>query len=315
MSAVLDALSLRGNNKIIQEDTELSVSQMFEDFCFQLPLPAAKRTSIADRTARIVRRLNTDFRQTTSDTANRFYAGSYGRNTAVASLSDIDLMYVLPYATYVQYDAYSGNKQSSLLQSVRSSLNTTYPNSAVIADGQIVKIQFNDNITYEIVPVILNTDASYRYPDSNNGGSWRFCKPKHEIDEFAIKDAACNKNLVELARMARVWRDANDVKMSGMLVDTLAYQFIGSWPHRDKSYLYYDYLTRDFLSFLGQQNRQQDYWIAPGSGSHVRRSGSFELKARQAEAVALEAIKNLETSQYWAAKQKYRQIYGNQFPN
>lgn len=288
---------------------------MFEEFCFQLPLSVEKRSSIADRTARIVRRLNTDFRQTTSDAANRFYVGSYGRNTAVASVSDIDLMYVLPYETYAQYDVYSGNKQSLLLQAVRNSLNTTYANSAVIADGQIVKILFTDNIIYEIVPVVLNTDGSYRFPDSNNGGSWRFCKPKQEIEEFAAKNASCNKNLVELARMARAWRDANDVKMSGMLIDTLAYQFIESWAHRDKSYLYYDYLSRDFFSFLGQQNRQQGYWIAPGSGCHVHRTGSFELKARQAETVSLEAIKNLEASHFWAAKQKYREIYGTLFPN
>jgi hypothetical protein len=293
----------------------MSVSQMFEAFCCNLPVPAEKRVSISDRTARIVRRLNSDFRATSSDTANRFYGGSYGRNTAVTSISDIDLMYILPYSTYNQYNAYTGNKQSSLLQAVRSSLNTTYPNSPVVADGQIVQIKFTDGITYEIVPVFENADASYTFPDSNNGGSWKTCKPKHEILEFAARDKLCNWNLVQLGRMVRAWRDNHNVPMNGMLIDTLAYQFIGAWQYRDKSYIYYDYLTRDFFSFLAQQNKNQTYWLSPGSASYVWRSGSFEYKARQAELVAIDAIAHLAANQFWAARQKYRQIYGTLFPS
>lgn len=293
----------------------MSVAQMFDDFCGQLSLPQSLRSSVSTRTGRIVGRLNNDFRNLASDTANRFYAGSYGRNTAVPGLSDIDLICVLPYSTYAQYDAYSGNKQSSLLQAVRSSLNNTYPNSAVIADGQIVKINFTDGITYEIVPVFINKDDSYTYADANNGGAWKKCKPKHEIDAFLGRDLESNRNLVMLGRMVRAWRDHNNVNISGMLIDTLAYQFMATWQYKDKSYLYYDYLTRDFFSYLGQIDRNQTYWLAPGSGSYVYRSGAFELKARSTATVALNAIENLTAEQFWAAKQKYRQIYGNQFPS
>ena len=293
----------------------MSVAQMFERFCWQLALGQTFRSSILARTGRIVGRLNSDFRNLASVTANRFYAGSYGRNTAVPGLSDIDLICVLPYETYVQFNAYTGNKQSSLLQAVRSSLNQTYPNSAVIADGQIVKIIFTDNITYEIVPVFQNTNGSYTYADSNNGGSWKTCKPKHEIDAFYERDINSNRNLVMLGRMARAWRNHNNISMLGMLIDTLAFQFMASWAYKDKSYLYYDYLTRDFFSFLGQQDRNKDYWLAPGSGSYVYRSGAFELYARSAATVAVEAIANLEAQQFWAAKNKYRQIYGSQFPS
>lgn len=293
----------------------MSVAQMFEAFCGQLVLDSTLRRSISSRTCRIVGRLNHDFRNINSDTANRFYAGSYGRNTAVHGLSDIDLIYVLPYETYAQYNSYSGNKQSALLQAVRISLNNSYPNSAVIADGQIVKIKFTDNITYEIVPVFLNKDGSYTYANSNGGGTWKTCKPKHEIDAYLTRNRESNGNLVVLGRMVREWRNHNNVNLSGMLIDTLTYQFMGSWKYKDKSYLYYDYMTRDFFSYLGQRDRNQTYWLAPGSGSYVMRSGAFELKARPTATVAAEAIKNLESSQFWASKQKYRQIYGSLFPS
>lgn len=293
----------------------MSVSQYFQDFATGIAIPTDKRNSIAYRSGRLTGQLNSDFRSTNSDTANRFYGGSYGRNTAIPSVSDIDMLYVLPYSTYEQYHGYASNGQSALLQAVRLSINKTYPNSATVADGQIVSIKFTDGITYEIVPVFLNKDESYTYADSNNGGSWKVCKPKHEISAFSKRNNECNFNLVMLGRMVRAWRDNTSVPMSGMLIDTLTYQFIDNWFYKDKSYLYYDYLTRDFFNFLANIPVDQTYWLAPGSNSYVWKGGNFQTKARQAEKLALEAITHLEAQEFWSARQKYREIYGTYFPS
>lgn len=292
----------------------MSISQYFQDFTNAIAISSEKRNSIAYRSARLTKQLNTDFRDTLSETSNRFYGGSYGRNTAIPTVSDIDMLYVLPYSIYKKYDEYTSNGQSALLQAVRLSINNTYSNSATVADGQIVSINFTDGITYEIVPVFLNTDDSYTYADSNNGGSWKICKPKHEIDAFSSRNNDCNLNLVMLGRMARAWRDYNGVPMSGMLIDTLAYQFIINWGYKDKSYLYYDFLTRDFFKFLSDLPTEQTYWLAPGSSSYVWKGGNFQTKARQAYQLALEALKHLEAQEFWSAKQKFRTIYGTAFP-
>lgn len=292
----------------------MGVGEWFSEFCKAVRIGADKRSSFGYRTGRITKVLNADFRGVESDTSNRFYVGSMGRNTAIPSVSDVDLLYVLPYSTYEQYDAYSGNKQSALLSSVRTSVRKTYSTSDVFGDGQVVVIAFDDGVTYELLPAFLNKDGSYTFADANNGGSWKVCRPKHEMDAFSGRDRVCNGNLVELARMARAWRDYNNVPMSGMLIDTLAYQFIETWAHRDKSYLYYDYMTRDFFNFLANQTTTQQYWLAPGSGSYVYRKGSFEYKARQAELRALEALEYLKGGYEWSAKQKFREIYGTAFP-
>lgn len=293
----------------------MSVSQYFSEFMAALQISADKRGTISYRTGRITGQLNSDFRSSSSDAANRFYGGSYGRNTAIPSVSDVDLMYVLPYSVYERYNAYASGGQSALLQEVKRSIERTYANSVVIADGQIISIPFTDGVTFEIVPVFLNKDGSYTHACSNAGGSWKVCKPKHEIDEFAARDDQYNRNLVDVCRMARAWRDNNNVLMSGMLIDTLAYQFIANWQYRDKSYLYFDYLTRDFFNFLANQSAAQNYWLAPGSGSYVWRTGAFEYKARQAELRALEALQHLAANELWSARQKYREIYGTAFPS
>jgi hypothetical protein len=293
----------------------MGVGEWFGSFCAALRIDASRRSSIGYRTGRIASQLNYDFRGLSSDSAHRFYVGSYGRGTAIPSVSDVDLLYALPAQLYSQYSSRSGNGQSALLSAVRTSLQKTYPNSSISGSGQVAVILFNDGITFEVLPAFLNTDDGYTFPDANNQGSWRACKPKQEMDVFANRNSDCNGNLVELGRMVRAWRDTNDVPMSGMLIDTLAFQFIETWRYRDKGYLYYDWLTRDFFEYLAQQPNSKTYWQAPGSGSYVYRDGLFEYKARQAELRAREAIDYERNGNEWSSKTRFRVIYGSAFPS
>jgi hypothetical protein len=293
----------------------MGVAEWFLGFCTDLRISQGQRASVATRTARIAGQLNYDFHGLDSDTANRFYVGSYGRSTAIPSVSDVDLLYELPAGLYAKFDGYESNGQSALLSAVRDSLRSTYPTSAIAGDGQVVVINFSDGIRFEVLPAFRNQGGGYTFGDSNSGGTWRTCKPKQEIQEFSNRNSDCNGNLVELARMVRAWRDHNNVPMSGMLIDTLAYQFIAGWAHREKSYLYYDLMTRDFFSYLAGQDSLRTYWLAPGSASYVYRQGAFEYKARQAQLRALEAIAHQSVNQDWSARQKYREIYGTSFPN
>jgi len=187
----------------------------------------------------ITKRINLDYRNSTSETAYSLYVGSYGRGTEIWT-SDIDMIVQLPYETYVKFNGYSSNGQSALLQEVKGILQKTYSTSFVKGDGQVIGINFSDGINFEIVPAFINKDDSYTYPDSNNGGSWKKTDPKKEISAMNTRNSDTNKNLKRLCRMARAWKNKCDVSMSGILIDTLAYKFIGDWQYKDKSYLYYD---------------------------------------------------------------------------
>lgn len=273
--------------------------------------------SISSRYKAITRRLNTDYWQTTSDTSHSLYVGSYGRNTAIAGLSDLDMIFELPPAVYRQYNNHAGNGQSALLQAVRASMQKTYPSSSIGGDGQVVVVSFQDGIRFEVVPVFLNQSSTYSYPDSNAGGSWRTTNPRAEIAAITTRNTAVNGNLIPLCRMIRAWKATWDVPIGGLLIDTLAYQFIETWQFRDESFLYYDYMARDFFSFMENQERTQKYWRAPGSGSLVFRKESFQWKATRCYNISLEAIAH-ETAtpkQEWSAKKKWRDIFGSAFPD
>lgn len=291
----------------------MPIADWFRTFCDNIQIKDGGTISSRYRT--ITRRLNTDFWTTTSDTSHSLYVGSYGRNTAIDGFSDLDMIFELPSELYFQYDKHEGNGQSSLLQSIRQSLQTTYPSTAVGADGQIVEINFADNITFQIVPVFLNRANTYTYPDSNDGGHWRTTNPRPEIEAIKNRNIVCNGNLIPLCRMARSWKRKWDVPIGGLLIDTLAYQFIENYEHRDKSFLYYDFMSRDFFKWMSEQDEKQEYWKAPGSGQNVDGKDLFQYKSKRCYNIAVDAIMHASKNEEWAAKCDWREIYGSTFPD
>ena len=293
----------------------MGLAEWFSGFCENLVVQDGG--TISTRYKAITRRLNTDFWTTTSETAHSLYVGSYGRNTAVKGFSDLDMVFELHSDLYYQYDRHAGNGQSALLQAVRSSMRKTYSTSDIGADGQVVVVSFQDGISFEVVPVFTNKAGSYTFPDANNGGSWKTTNPRPEIDAIRTRNTDCNGNLVRLCRMMRAWKRYWDVPIGGLLVDTLAYQFIENYEYRTKSYLYYDFMSRDFFQWMAVQDEEQEYWKASGSGSYVYGKGLFQYKAKRCYNIALDAIAH-ETAtpkQEWSAKQKWREIFGTAFPD
>ena len=291
----------------------MSVSDYFSTFCSNLRMDADTVSKIQSRYHQITKRINIDYWDSESTTIHSLYVGSYGRGTEIWT-SDIDIIVQLPWSIYLKYDAYISKGQSSLLQDVKSVLQKTYSTSHIKGDGQVIGINFSDGINFEIVPAFLNTDGSYTYPDTNNGGSWKVTDPKSEIDAMNTRNNATNKNLKRLCRMARAWKQKCNVPMSGILIDTLAYKFIDGWEYKDKSYLYYDYMSRDFFEYLKDLDKDQSYWLAPGSQRRVWKNENFQSKAKTAYDNAISAIAYETNNNAYSSKQKWREIYGTKFP-
>lgn len=289
----------------------MSVSNWFETFNNNLRMSNDTVSNVSYRYKRITKQLNKDFYNSESETSHSLYVGSYGRGTDIL-VSDIDMIFQLPYSEYEKYNAYFINGQSALLQAVKQSIEKTYK-SSMKADGQVIVITFTDGIIFELVPAFINNDDSFTFPDSNNGGSWKTTNPKPEIAEIRAKNILWNKNLKRLCRMARAWKYKWDVPIGGLLIDTLAYNFMAGCDYKDKSYLYYDFISRDFFKNLSEQNSEQSYWLSPGARQYVWRKGKFEYKAKQCYNIALEAIAK-EKDYPYTAKSKWREIYGSKFP-
>ena len=152
----------------------MGVAEDFPKFRDNYNISSELVSSISYRYKRITRQLNHDFWGTESETAHSLYVGSYGRDTSAKNVSDIDMIFFLPIVNFTKYNDYQNNGPSALLQAVKTSIRNTYPTSESYGDGQVVVINFNDKIKFEILPVFeLTANESLLYPNANVGAPGR----------------------------------------------------------------------------------------------------------------------------------------------
>lgn len=288
----------------------MGVADKFEKFI--IDLRTKNHSKVKERYEEITRLINFDFRKINSSTKYSRYVGSYGRGTSI-SASDIDFMIELPATEYHKYNAYTSNGQSSLLQAVKQSIKETNELTTNIrGDGQVVVVNYWDGMHFEVVPVFLNTSDTYTYPDANGGGLWRTMDPIAEIDALNSLNNKYNNKIKHLVRMIKCWKNYNSVPIKGILIETLAINFMSQWNHNDKSYLYYDYMIRDFMKYLSELSTSQEKWRIHGSQRYAFKTGSFQRKADDAYKIACTAIKYDNTNEYMATLY-WRDIFGNAF--
>lgn len=283
----------------------MTVAEMFEQFLNNLAIDNTEQ--INDRYGEITCSLNKEFRNTDSKTANSLQVGSYGRGTAIKGVSDLDMLYLMPMSSW---DKYKDSRQSALLQDVKTAIKGRYSRTEMWGDGQVVVVSF-ENQEIEVVPAFEQEDGSFKYPNTNNGGSWPITKPRSEIKSMLDLDGEKNSNLRRLCKMARAWKNKHGVVMGGLLIDTCAYNFLTSTTDYDtKSYLYYDYMVRDFFKYLSELP-DQNFYLAPGSNQRVIVKKKFQRKAKKAYDLCLEAI---EAEGQVGIHKKWKKIFGSPFP-
>lgn len=277
---------------------------------FRKNIAVSNADDISRSYKKITKRLNRDFWENDSDIFNCRQVGSYGRRTAIDGISDLDMAFELPWSLHEKVEKYSGNRQYKLLSKVANSIRESYPNSEVKVNGQVVEVKLKRYLV-EVLPCFKNEDGAYKYPDSNNGGKWRICNPLVEIRSVNEKNDEKNKNLKRLCKMTRAWKNQHGVPMSGMLVDTLCYNFLTNTSfYDDKSYASYKYMVKDFFSYLVDEGEDKDFWRAPGSKSPVyKKNGKFVPKAKKALKKCNEALED-----EGEAIKKWRSVFGRKFP-
>lgn len=294
--------------------SNISVSSDFQIFCTNLKISKYAISNIQSRYHSITKRVNTDYWNSESDVLNSRYVGSYGRGTCIYT-SDIDIVVELPWSEYIRYNSYSGNGQSALLSTLRNCLKKTYSTSYISADGQVVDVQFSDGVKFEVVPAFKYSDESgYCYPDTNNGGTWKTMDPKLEIDCFNGRNSICNGNLKRLCQMLRAWKSTHTVLMSGILLDTIAYRFLTDYKYADKSFSYYDWMSRDCFKYI-LDNADKLFWKKPGNTGTVKREFSIKDDAEYAYNKACEAIDDYSKGYRYCWHEDWRDIYGTRFPD
>lgn len=283
----------------------MTTTEMFTDFLANLKIDNA--ASITSKYEEITSALNKKFRDTESKTANSLQVGSYGRWTGIKGISDLDMLYIIPAS---KWNDYKDGKQSKLLDDTKDAISDRYPRTTVKKDRLVVQVIYS-GFMVEVQPVFEQDDGSFKYPDTYNGGSWKITKPREEIKAMKEFVDQKNKNLRKLCKMARAWKNKSGVGMGGLLIDTLAYNFLKSSSDYDnRSTAFYDWMCRDFFKYLSEEPTK-DYYLALGSNQRVNVKANFQRKAKTAYEDSLKAIEAGESS---SANKKWKKIFGRPFP-
>jgi hypothetical protein len=289
----------------------MSIGDKFARFCKNLDFSGDESQKIQERFDAICRRLNKDFSDMDTTHGGKF-VGSVGRKTANSWESDIDMLFEMPFSVYYRYNSYNYNGQSALLQAVKNSILKTYSRTDIGGDGRIVSVSFDD-MDFEVLPAFKNNLETYTYADSNGGGSWKTTNPDAEIQAISTGQSFTNNNLIHLCRMLRAWKRHNSAPLGGLLLDTFAYNFLTAWEYKTNSYLYYDWMTRDFFYYLKSISPYTTSWSAIGSHAILYQKGEFRAKAEAAYMNAKKAIEEESNSNSSLANAFWEEIYGARF--
>jgi hypothetical protein len=288
----------------------MDTSNIFENFIENLKI--SNDDEILRRYKNITKALNDYFYESNSDNDNSVQIGSYGRKTAVNGVSDLDMMFDIPPDYFSTYNDAETNGQSALLQDVRKAILKRYSTTDVRGDGQVVVVSFT-NYVIEVCPGFLQSDGSYKYPDSHNGGSWKKTDPIPEIEEIDNYNDTTNENLKRLAKMTRAWKNKCGVKIGGLLIDTLCYEFLSNnTDYHETEFEDYDILVRDFFEYLKDYDKNREFWYSPGSNQKVyKKKSNFITKAKKAYDNIVEAIEKKDNDTVYKI---WRKVFGYPFP-
>ncbi len=289
----------------------IGVSSRFRQFNQNITLT---ETQVADGVTKhhgVRSCLNSRYYGTASDTANSVLIGSWGKLTRVRPPRDIDILFILPSSVYERFNTYVGNKQSAILQEVKTVLQKTYPDTDMSGDGQVIVVRFN-TINVEVVPVFELDNGQYWICDTHNGGSYKKADPKAEIALISSVHSDNNNNLRPIIKMLKTWQSYCNVPLKSFYIELIATDFLKSCEWRKNGYFYYDWIIRDFFKYL--QSKENGYIFVPGTYEAISLGNAWKSRCDTAYARALKACEYEHDDYVNLAGEEWQKIFGTNIP-
>jgi hypothetical protein len=284
------------------------VDARFRAFAGRLALTPSQQHDAATKVAGIVRRLNREYWGSESSSDHCIMEGSWGKGTQGRPPRDVDIIFVMPYATWQRFEARDGNKQSQLLQEVKDTLADEYPATDLRGDGQVVVVGFVNGHGVEVVPAFELQNGQYWICNTRDGGHYKTVDPHAEIAAVEASDAATALTTRDLVRMLKAWQRGCNVPLKSFQIELLVIDFLPTVTYGMTTRALYDWLVRDFFAYL--MRRQNTYVIIPGTGEWVSLGNAWLSRAQSAydRAVKASAYEEREMPAY--AADEWQKIFG-----
>lgn len=287
------------------------VTRHFTAFLANLRLTDTERADALTKASNLAQCLHNKYRhQLPFHSEECLLVGSFGKGTAIRPPSDLDMLYLLPNEDHHRICQRMGNVQSTLLQEVKECLKVKFPRTDLRADGQVVQVPF-ETYAIELVPCWKCVDGTYKTPDTNNGGSWRWSNPYLEGGAIYTADLISSGKASHLIQMLKAWKRNCSLELSSLILELLAVEFVTQWRYRNESVLWYDWMIRDFFSWMYFQ-RDRTLPI-PGSRNTIAVGCDWLPRALDALKAALAACLHEYNNYNCLSVDEWQKIFGGQF--
>lgn len=289
----------------------IAVRQRFEQFHRNLALTTLQQVDGLTKRNGVVSCLNRAYYGTYSDTANSFFVGSWGKDTAIRPPRDVDVYFLLPVAVYHRFQSHIWNRQSTLLQEVKNRLAITYHSADMRGDSQVVVVNFG-SYSVEVVPAFLLQNGHYWICNTHDGGFYKETDPWTEVNYIEGVDKANNHNLRPLIRMLKAWQANCSVPIKSFQLELLAAAFLAQSPWRLKDFFWFDWIARDFFAYLYHQ--ANSFVVVPGTFEPIHLGNEWQSCAATAYYRAERACEHEKINLVADAGEEWQKIFGQQIP-
>ena len=237
--------------------------------------------------------------------------GSYGKGTAAKPRTDVDMIFVLPYAEFSRFDSLAIQKQSALLQEVKYDLRDRFTTTDIRGDGPVVKVPF-ETYEFEVCPVFRLQDGSFLNAHTKDGGRWGHTNPYAEINWLNTVNGRSFQKATQLVKMLKAWKRECNVEIRSICLETLAILFVDQWQYRLRETLFWhDWMIRDFFSYAYQYS--QNGIVRPAGIGEWIPAGDWQSKCLSAYRHAFMACQYEYDDHESLAISEWQNIFGGQF--
>jgi hypothetical protein len=290
----------------------IAVRKRFDQFHRNLALTLLQQQDGFKKRFSVVSCLNRAYYGTNSDIDNSFFIGSWAKDTAIRPPRDVDVYFLLPPAVYSRFQGYAWARQSALLQEVKNRLAATYSGTDMSGDGQVVVVNFG-SYSVEVVPAFaLTTPGRYWICDTRNGGSYKETAPWDEVNQIEATDKANARNLRPLVRMLKAWQAVCSVPIKSFHLELVATEFIAQSPWRLNDWFYFDWITRDFFTYL--YHRANGFVLVPGTFEVIALGDAWQSRTLSAYQRAVKACDFEYNNRVAEAGDEWQKIFGSDIP-
>lgn len=289
----------------------MSVATRFSTFLGNLRLSDLQKADGSTKRESVVRALNSHYWGSSSGTTNSRYVGSWAKRTRIRPPRDVDVLFELPSTVHTRFEGRSGNKQSQLLQEVRSVLSSSFQSTAIKGDGPVVLVPFA-SYSVELIPAFQRYGGGHLVCMTTLGGWYKHEDYDAQVTSMSTSNSGSNNNTRDLIRMMKRWQAHCSVPLKSFHIELLAIDFMSSWGNRGKSSTWYDYMCRDFFAYL--IGRQNSYVYAPGTGESMGIGSAWASRAETAWGRAKKACTHEANSEIAAAGDEWQKIFGTDIP-